>query len=88
MVGRDYQSTKQLCGSVIDTLMRAGFVINKQKSSLEPVQVAIWFGFEIDLKVGNIAIPYAKINAVHTQPSAHLPIHIRIQNESFTNMQF
>ena len=61
LVGPDYQHAKQLCDLVMDALDRAGFVLNKEKSCLQPRQIARWLGFQIDLRQGSITIPDEKV---------------------------
>ena len=64
LVGANYQEAKQLCESVVDTLNRAGFVLNLSKSCLEPKQSVLWLGFQINLERGCITIPHDKVLAV------------------------
>ena len=41
--------------------MNAGFVANEQKSQWDPGQTLTWLGFEINLCVGQLRIPEAKL---------------------------
>ena len=63
IVGADRQQMKELCESVVNTLQKAGFVINMSKSCLESKQVVEWLGFRVDLEHGKISILH-KIMAV------------------------
>ena len=47
---------------VCDTLNRAGFVINEDKSIWEPTQRLQWLGFVIDLANGQIEVPEDKLH--------------------------
>ncbi len=50
LVGANYQEAKQLCDSVVDTLNRAGFVLNLPKSCLEPKTGCVVVGFSDKLR--------------------------------------
>ncbi len=64
LIGANYQQTKRLCDSVVETLGKTGFVLNRAKSCLEPQQSAKWLGFKIDLEKGSITMPSERIAAV------------------------
>ena len=53
------------CGSstkiVTECLESAGFVINYEKSELEPKQIGEWLGFEIDTRKMTFSVPQKKI---------------------------
>lgn len=60
---------------VITDLERAGFVLNVQKSHLDPHQLGRWLGFIIDLSEGNFRVPEEKLESLkdsikqaYTQP--------------------
>ena len=42
-------------------LVSAGFVLNRQKSKLEPQRVGSWLGFVLDLANGKYFVPKEKI---------------------------
>ena len=46
---------------VKESLANAGFVVNAEKSHWTPSQRGKWLGFELDLDVGYITVPVAKI---------------------------
>ena len=46
---------------IVDDIALAGFVINAEKSSLEPQQVGPWLGFLLDLNKGMFYVPEEKL---------------------------
>ena len=46
---------------IVDDLALAGFVLNKQKSCLEPQQEGVWLGFLLDLLGGMFYVPQEKV---------------------------
>ena len=58
IVGADREQMKELCESVVDTLQKAGFVIN-----MSTKQVVEWLGFRVDLEYGKISILHEKTMA-------------------------
>ena len=51
-------ATQQLIGDI----SKAGFIINAEKSQLEPVNAGPWLGFRIDLRKGMFYVPEDKIS--------------------------
>ncbi len=49
---------------VQETLDKAGFVVNQEKSVWQPATTGCWLGFNIDLAGGEIAVPPRKIEAL------------------------
>ena len=47
-----------------DTLVKAGLVINREKSNFMPSKHASWLGFDIDLDQGIIKVPQEKLKAL------------------------
>ena len=47
---------------IVSDLGRAGFVLNLEKSQLDPSQFGRWLGFEIDLYAGSFRVPSDKIS--------------------------
>ena len=47
---------------IVSDLGRAGFVLNLEKSQLDPSQFGRWLGFEIDLYAGSFQVPSDKIS--------------------------
>ena len=60
-VGPDFNQTTIICDLIRDTLTRAGFVLNQEKSKLHPSRAGRWLGFDIDLEKGCILVPQDKI---------------------------
>ena len=56
-VGPDFNQTTIICDLIRDTLTRAGFVLNQEKSKLHPSRAGRWLGFDIDLEKGCILVP-------------------------------
>ena len=55
------QAASDACKIVQQSLEEAGFLLNKQKSHLDPEHKGTWLGFHIDLAKGTIAIPENKV---------------------------
>lgn len=51
---------------VVSDLGSAGFVINMEKSSLEPKQAGNWLGFTLDLQEGMFYVPKEKLSKLKT----------------------
>ena len=49
---------------VQSTLEQAGFVLNREKSVWQPTQRLQWLGFVIDMTLGQIEVPQAKISGL------------------------
>ena len=56
-----FEQTSALCKLIRWTLCQAGFVINEEKSGLEPSKCVRWLGFDIDLRKGCIMVPHDKV---------------------------
>ena len=59
---------------VIRDLSRAGFILNKTKSCLEPQQVGKWLGFIVDLHEGNFFVPSEKLESLKSSIKAAYPL--------------
>ncbi|XP_052270084.1 uncharacterized protein LOC127871322 [Dreissena polymorpha] len=60
-VNATYEKTLNDGKFILETLQRAGFVLNMEKSIFIPVQCLEWVGFVWDLKCGVIRIPERRI---------------------------
>lgn len=60
-INKDFQSSLRDAEFVKQTLVKAGFVINLQKSIFLPVQILEWLGYLWDLKEGYFKIPERRI---------------------------
>lgn len=60
---------------VEDTLVKAGLVINMEKSNLVPSKHASWLGFDIDLEQGIIKVPHKKLQALRVLLYAILDVN-------------
>ena len=63
---------------VKDTLVKAGFVINFEKSHWDPLSQARWLGFLIDLNKGCLSVPPDKIVALENKLAA-LPMQKEVR---------
>ena len=61
------QAAAVACHAVQSDLVKAGLVVNVNKSRLEPTQHCIWLGFDIDLAKGCISVPEAKLSSIQLQ---------------------
>jgi len=60
------QAALEASGKVRQDLRKAGLVENISKSNWHPSQRLTWLGFDLDLEVGQIAIPQEKIIALRS----------------------
>ena len=64
------KSAREMSDCVSDTLTRAGFVINYEKSHWSPANTVRWLGFILDMSNGYISVPQEKIVALESKLSA------------------
>ena len=56
LIAKSFEQAKHLSRLIVDVLTKAAFVINIEKSKLEPTNKLKWLGFMIDLNRGYIYI--------------------------------
>ena len=61
-----YERTSQSSHLVCSTLESSGFVAQPSKSVSEPSQCVVWLGFVVNLALGQIQVPDAKIVALRS----------------------
>ena len=74
-VASNKQQALEASQLVQNTLAKAGFVAHPEKSQWVPVQRLVWLGFVIDMAVGQIEVPEAKMLAIRelTASILHMP---------------
>ena len=58
--------SKAACDFIVEDLRRAGFILNLEKSALEPTQIGRWLGFTIYLDSGAFLVPEEKISKLRS----------------------
>ena len=61
------QGVQRNLGIMLQTLQRAGMVVNQKKSILQPSQVVDHLGFTLNLKEGLLEVPKAKVKTVRRE---------------------
>ena len=71
-VANSQEDSERCTHNVINTFKDAGFIVNKEKSSLNPCQKLQWLGFVFDTIDCKISIPTEKLIRIRRHLSRHL----------------
>jgi hypothetical protein len=67
VLGNSKGQTQKYLDTLLSTLEEAGFLVNREKSTLKPTQVLDHLGFQIDLEQGYLKVPSEKLRAIRRE---------------------
>ena len=68
-IGNSYTNCANSTATVLNCLQSAGFLVNVEKSQLEPKQSGEWLGFEIDTRKMMYSVPQKKVDKLKVRLS-------------------